>query len=159
VLGWSAEELMSDPQWEFLHPDDQPDVVEPTDRELSHGLGSRYGYAVRMLCRDSTYRQTRWTARAGPAEDLLYAVAIEIALTLNSTGGRWKPVRTNSADFRVVRPDGTIRSLHAVGRHRNSGCSPDACGAPHGMSPIGSSQVVQTRSPAGFRRSECPDQC
>jgi PAS domain S-box-containing protein len=77
--GWSAEELTSVPLCEFLHPDDQADMVESTDRELIHGPGSRYDCDVRMLCRDGTYRWARCNERAVRDEELLYEVGVEIS--------------------------------------------------------------------------------
>jgi hypothetical protein len=68
--GWSAEELTSVPLCEFLHPDDQADMVESTDRELIHGPGSRYDCDVRMLCRDVATDTVVWSAELYAMFDL-----------------------------------------------------------------------------------------
>jgi len=97
VLGWSAEELMSVPRWEFLHPDDQAAMVESTYRERIHGPGSRYDYDVRMLCRDGTDRWTRWNERVVPDEELLYELGVEISPRTAVEGER-TPVATSDAN-------------------------------------------------------------
>ena len=64
VLGWSVEELSSVPYWEFLHRDDQHPTVERTQQMLLSGPMRIVDLEVRMLCRDGTYRCTRWNSRS-----------------------------------------------------------------------------------------------
>ncbi|WP_214367449.1 PAS domain-containing protein [Pseudonocardia sp. H11422] len=61
VLGWSVEELTSVPYWELLHPDDQHHSVEFVQEMLISGPGTPSDRQVRMLCRDGSYRWTRWS--------------------------------------------------------------------------------------------------
>ena len=72
---------MSVSYWEFIHPDDQHAMVESGQQLIAGTDGSRYGYEVRMLGRDGRYRWTRWNARTIPAEQLLYAIGVDISDT------------------------------------------------------------------------------
>ena len=172
VLGWSAEELMLVPYWEFIHPDDQDTLVESGQQLIDGTISSRFGYEVRMLGRDGRYRWTRWNTKAIPQEQLLYVIGVDISdartedeqvrvgswewrLPINEfhwssemrdllaiTEGSTVPYeaflqRVHSVDrqrvdhdlraiptsgepyiddFRIQRPDGAIRWLHAAGR-------------------------------------------
>jgi len=78
VLGWSVEELSSVPYWEFLHPDDQHPTVERTQQMLLSGPMRIVDLEVRMLCRDGTYRWTRWNSRSSARAERLYSVGIDI---------------------------------------------------------------------------------
>jgi PAS domain S-box-containing protein len=94
VLRWSAEELTSAPFWEFVHPDDQHDVVE-LRQELMDDAGVRLCYDLRLLCRDGGYRWTRWNAACLPQEQLLYGVGFDIsdlkpAVTDRTVVGTWQ---------------------------------------------------------------------
>jgi PAS domain S-box-containing protein len=79
LLGWSAEELMSVPYWEFIHPDDQDPLVESSQQLIDGTTSSRFGYEVRMLGRDGRYRWIRWNTKTIPQEQLLYAIGIDIS--------------------------------------------------------------------------------
>jgi PAS domain S-box-containing protein len=87
LLGWSVEELMSVPYWEFVHPEDRDAMVESGQDLIDSADGSRFGYEVRMLCRDGHYRWTRWNTRAIPQEQLLYTIAVDIS-DIRGDGGR-----------------------------------------------------------------------
>ena len=78
VLGWSVEELSSVPYWELLHPDDQHPTVERTQQMLLGGPMRLVDLEVRMLCRDGTYRLTRWNSRASASAERVYSVGIDI---------------------------------------------------------------------------------
>jgi PAS domain S-box-containing protein len=77
LLGWSQEELQSVPYWELLHPDDQHPMVEDGDRLMREG-GRRLAYDARILCRNGTYKWTRWNTTADEGENVLYAAGVDI---------------------------------------------------------------------------------
>lgn len=79
VLGWSAAELRSAPYREFVHPADQHRTVESGDALIGETDGRRLGYDVRMLCRDGSYRWTRWNAVNLAREKLVYAVGMDVS--------------------------------------------------------------------------------
>jgi len=88
VLGWSVEELSSVPYWEFLHPDDQHTTVERTQQMLLSGPMRIVDLEVRMLCRDGTYRRTRWNSRSSARAERVYSAGIDITDPLMDTGKR-----------------------------------------------------------------------
>ena len=57
-LGWSPDEIRSVPYWEFVHPKDRIDTAEAHRCLLADG--GLTGHEVRLLCRDGSYRWTRW---------------------------------------------------------------------------------------------------
>ena len=79
LLGWSVDDLMSVPYWEFIHPDDQDAIVQSSQQLIDGTTSSRFGYEVRMLGRDGRYRRTRWNTKTIPQEQLLYTIGIEIS--------------------------------------------------------------------------------
>lgn len=77
LLGWSADEIRSVPYWEFVHPDDRPDAAAARRCLLDDGaLG---GHEVRMLCRDGSYRWTRWDGVTVASDQLMYLVGMDIS--------------------------------------------------------------------------------
>jgi PAS domain S-box-containing protein len=74
VLGYSREELMATPFFNFVHPDDLAGTREAvsmlaSQRELIH-------FENRYRCKDSSYRLLEWAS--APAGDLIYAAARDI---------------------------------------------------------------------------------
>ncbi|HTW20792.1 MAG TPA: PAS domain-containing protein [Mycobacteriales bacterium] len=78
ALGWTEDELRAVPYWELLHPEDQHAMVEDGDRLMSTG-GTRFGYDVRVLCRNGTFKWTRWSTVADEDANLLYGLGIDIS--------------------------------------------------------------------------------
>ena len=75
VLGYSTEELLSRPLYDFIHPDD----LEPTQKEIERKLSGRHTlyFENQYRCKDGSYKILKW--RATPADgDMLYAVAEDI---------------------------------------------------------------------------------
>jgi PAS domain S-box-containing protein len=75
VLGYSREELMATPFFDFVHPDDLARTQEAlsklvAQREIVH-------FENRYRCRDSSYRLLEWTA--APAGELIYAAARDMS--------------------------------------------------------------------------------
>lgn len=76
TLGWSNEELLSQPFLDLVHPDD----VAATTREiekLAEGIPT-ISFINHFLCADGTYKCLRWTSHPEPETGLLYAVAREL---------------------------------------------------------------------------------
>ena len=74
ILGYSREELMARPFFEFIHPDD----VDKTHVAVST-LGSQRKVLLfenRYRCKDGTYRWMEWSAT--PAGTLIYAAARDV---------------------------------------------------------------------------------
>lgn len=70
-LGWSQEELLERPFFDFVHPDD----IAKTQAEvakLAQGIPT-ISFENRFVCRDGTYRCLRWTSF--PDQGVLYAIA------------------------------------------------------------------------------------
>lgn len=74
TLGWSREEFLSKPFFDFVHPED----VEPTAEILqSLAEGNEVvDFENRYLHRDGSYRWLQW--RAAPAGDIVYAVGRDV---------------------------------------------------------------------------------
>lgn len=77
LVGWSADELRSVPYWEFIHPKDRTETEEAY-RSMLDG-GTMHGQEARVLCRDGSYRWTRWDGASVAAEELLYLVGLDIS--------------------------------------------------------------------------------
>jgi len=76
VLGFSREELMARPRFEFIHPDD----LEATKAAIAK---SRQGAQIvsfenRYRCKDGGYRWLLWTATPSLEEKVTYAAARDI---------------------------------------------------------------------------------
>jgi PAS domain S-box-containing protein len=77
LLGWRPDELRSVPYWELVHPKDRLDA--DLARRCLLDDGTMDGYEVRLLCRDGSYRWTRWDGVAVADEQLLYLVGMDIS--------------------------------------------------------------------------------
>jgi PAS domain S-box-containing protein len=74
VLGYTREEVMAQPFFEFIHPDD----VDRT-REAVSILASQqkvFFFENRYRCKDGTYRWLQWSS--APAGNLIYAAARDV---------------------------------------------------------------------------------
>jgi len=71
VLGWSEEELLARPFFDFIHADD----IAKTEREVAKLMGGTptISFENRFVCRDGTCRLLRWTSF--PDQGVLYAIA------------------------------------------------------------------------------------
>jgi PAS domain S-box-containing protein len=76
TLGWSAEQLLSRPSLEFVHPDDR-EATLAARRMLT--AGSTPGPLVnRYLCKDGSYRWFEWRSVAHRERSLVYAAARDV---------------------------------------------------------------------------------
>ncbi len=76
TLGWSEEELLSRPFYDYVHPDD----LEATKNEvekLAQGIPT-IRFENRYRCADGTYKHLRWTSQPETESGLLYAIARDV---------------------------------------------------------------------------------
>ncbi|MFA5012543.1 MAG: PAS domain S-box protein [Ignavibacteria bacterium] len=76
TLGWSAEELLSKPWNEFVHPDDV-DLMNKIKAEIIEGKGI-YEFENRYRCKDGSYRILSWNSHPYPEEGIMFEVARDI---------------------------------------------------------------------------------
>ncbi|MEM8638177.1 MAG: EAL domain-containing protein [Cyanobacteria bacterium P01_G01_bin.54] len=76
LLGWTAEELTSQPWIEFVHPDD----VSPTTQEANRLFagGRTLAFENRYRHKDGSYRWLRWKSQLDLVQQVIYATAIDI---------------------------------------------------------------------------------
>jgi PAS domain S-box-containing protein len=75
TLGFKEDELIERPFFEFVHPDDRA-LARRQLEGLRHGSPIR-GTAIRVLCRDGSYRWVSWNIDP-PQEGVLYAAGRDI---------------------------------------------------------------------------------
>ncbi|HEX5474711.1 MAG TPA: PAS domain S-box protein [Vicinamibacterales bacterium] len=73
TLGFSREELMSQPFVDFVHPDDRERTVEQ-NIEVRSG-GQARSFENRYRCKDGSYRWLLWNARPDPDHQVIYGIA------------------------------------------------------------------------------------
>lgn len=76
ILGFSREELMSEPYLHFVHPDDQERTVAEA-KKLSVGLDT-ISFENRYRCKDGSYKWLLWRSTADFERGLIYAAARDI---------------------------------------------------------------------------------
>jgi PAS domain S-box-containing protein len=76
TLGFSLDELMSQPFIEFVHPDDRERTLAQ-NKVVRHG-GQALGFENRYRCKDGSYRWLRWNAASDPDHGVIYSVARDI---------------------------------------------------------------------------------
>jgi PAS domain S-box-containing protein len=74
TLGHTAEELMSRPYREFVHPDDVARIDAEATEQLEQGKVT-VAFENRYYCRDGSYRWLTWNATPTLDDGLVYAVA------------------------------------------------------------------------------------
>jgi PAS domain S-box-containing protein len=76
MFGWTAEELLSTPTIDFIHPDDRTAVLGERIR-LSVGEPS-FSFEARFRCRDGSYRMIHWTSTADAPRKVFYATGRDV---------------------------------------------------------------------------------
>jgi PAS domain S-box-containing protein len=76
VLGFTADELMSKPFIEFVHPDDRERTLN--QNRAVRGGGQARAFENRYLCKDGSYRWLLWNAAPDFDEKVIYSVARDI---------------------------------------------------------------------------------
>jgi sigma-B regulation protein RsbU (phosphoserine phosphatase) len=76
TLGFTTEELLSQPFIDFVHPDDREATAHEV-RKLAAGLPT-VQFENRYRCKDGSYRWLAWTSSPAGKSDLLYATAVDV---------------------------------------------------------------------------------
>lgn len=76
VLGWPAEELLSRPFVDFIHPEDLNATLKEVEK-LTSGIPT-VSFENRYRCADGSYRNLLWTSYPEKGSGLLYAIAMDI---------------------------------------------------------------------------------
>ncbi len=76
TLGYSREELLAAPFFDFIHPDDRQRTFEETS-QLARGSAG-ITLLNRCRCKDGSYKWLRWTATADLSRREIYAVVRDI---------------------------------------------------------------------------------
>jgi len=77
LLGWTEQELLSRPFFEFVHPADVG-VMGASIQEVAAGRTEVINQEVRVLCKDGTYRWLLGNYRPVLDEGLMYGMAVDI---------------------------------------------------------------------------------
>ena len=77
TLGWSEDELLKRPFFDFIHPDDVDATLQEVEK-LSEGIPT-VSFENRYQCADGTYVRLLWTSHPDPDTGTLYAVARDIS--------------------------------------------------------------------------------
>jgi PAS domain S-box-containing protein len=77
LLGWTEQELLSRPFFEFLHPDDLA-TLGGAIQEVASGRTEVVNQEIRALCKDGTYRWLMGNYCPVLDEGLMYGMAIDI---------------------------------------------------------------------------------
>ncbi|MHC4213166.1 MAG: PAS domain-containing sensor histidine kinase [Planctomycetota bacterium] len=77
ILGYSSNELLSKPFFDFVHPDDVEKTIAVVEEKLSSGV-KVIGFENRYRCKDGSYKWLSWTSHPVPEENLTYAIAYDI---------------------------------------------------------------------------------
>ncbi len=91
TLGFSREELLSKPMFDFVHPDDRARTLEQ-NRKVRAG-GQALSFENRYVCKDGSYRWLLWNSTADPEHELIYAVARDITARKQAEEERERLVR------------------------------------------------------------------
>lgn len=76
TLGYTAEEFLSRPWMEFVHPDDREAALKAANKIL--GGESTVNFQNRYMCKDGSIRWLDWSVVPYPPEGLVYAVARDV---------------------------------------------------------------------------------
>jgi PAS domain S-box-containing protein len=76
TLGFTAEEMLAVPIFDFLHPEDRP-ILKAEYMKLSTGEPTTY-LENRSRCKDGSYKWVGWTYFPVPEEGLAYGVGREV---------------------------------------------------------------------------------
>jgi PAS domain S-box-containing protein len=77
ILGYSSEELLKKPFFDFIHPDDREKTQSVVEVELSSGF-KVIGFENRYRCKDGSYKWLSWTSCPVVDEGIMYAIAYDI---------------------------------------------------------------------------------
>jgi PAS domain S-box-containing protein len=76
LLGWTPEDVIGKPFYDFVHPDDVAKASSAGRRALLRE--PVLNLAVRMRCKDGAYRSFDWTLTHVPGEHINYGIGREL---------------------------------------------------------------------------------
>ncbi|HEX8237556.1 MAG TPA: PAS domain S-box protein [Abditibacteriaceae bacterium] len=76
TLGYTAEELLSQPYLDFVHPDDFS--VTKDEATSINGGSDTFSFENRYKCKDGSYKWLMWNSATVPERQLVYAIARDI---------------------------------------------------------------------------------
>ncbi len=77
ILGYSSEECLEKPFYDFIHPDDVESTRFAIREKVFRGIRvNRFEHRYR--CKDGTYKWLSWTAEPAVKKGLMYAIAYDI---------------------------------------------------------------------------------
>ena len=83
TLGYTRQELTSNPFVEFVHPDDRQRTVAEAARLEQPGTET-VNFKNRYRAHDGSYRWLDWSSRSMPEEGLIYAIARDISAQIEA---------------------------------------------------------------------------
>ena len=116
TLGWTEEEMLSRPYFDFIHPDDVASTVAEAQK-LNEGARTLH-FTNRYRCRDGSYKWLSWSSVPFVEENLIYAVAHDITEQRRQQQTLQLLVDLNQAAQPLIDPD-EIMALTArmLGEH------------------------------------------
>jgi PAS domain S-box-containing protein len=78
VLGFSEEELLEKPFFEFIHPEDLSATMTIVEQDLQKGT-SAINFENRYRCKDGSYRWLSWVSHPYLEKGVTYAIARDIS--------------------------------------------------------------------------------
>ncbi|MEG3875994.1 PAS domain S-box protein [Microcoleus sp. herbarium7] len=106
VLGYSSDEMLTQPLIELVHPEDRKITLQKLDN-LKNGR-SIINVETRHLCRNGNYKWLSWTASPFAEEGLIYAVARDVTFSKQAEAELRKSEATNRALLNAI-PDMIFR--------------------------------------------------
>jgi len=113
LLGYGAEELVSKPFVDFIHPDDKQKTIDEMIRQQQ--IGFSIAFENRYICKDGSFRWLSWHAVYNKDENCTYATARDITANKQQE----EALRKSELEFRtltesmpqivwITRPDGWV---------------------------------------------------
>jgi PAS domain S-box-containing protein len=128
TLGHSAQEMLSRPFIDFVHPDDR----EATNAEtiaLTGGSHQTIRFRNRYRAADGNYRWLEWSAAASPAEEAIHAVARDVTAQHEAEqqladNAKWleTKVAERTSDLEAARAE-TLQRLALASEYRDDDTS------------------------------------
>ena len=100
TLGFSRQELLSMPMFDFVHPDDRERTLE--QNRIVRAGGQALGFENRYRCKDGSYRWLLWNSTADLEHQLIYAVARDVTARKQADEERERLVRELQAALAEV---------------------------------------------------------
>ncbi len=77
ILKFSQEELIGQPFFDFIHPDDIAPTRQVVEKKLQQGE-KIINFENRYICKDGTYKWLSWVSHPSPEKGVTYAIARDI---------------------------------------------------------------------------------